>query len=49
MNQRFCQLMMTRTSIFDQARVDTSSPVLVGIFLDEKEVRRVAVDLGAVR
>jgi hypothetical protein len=42
-------LAATITSTFDAARVDTSSPVLVGIFLDGREVRRVTVDLGSVR
>jgi hypothetical protein len=37
------------TSAFDQGRIDTASPVLVAILLDDREVRRVAVDLSGLR
>lgn len=37
------------TCVFDPASLDSSSPVLVGILLDDKEVRRVAVDLSGLR
>ena len=42
-------LSATVTSTFDAAQIDSGSPVLVGIFLDDKEVRRVVVDLAALR
>jgi hypothetical protein len=37
------------TSTFDAARVETSSPLLVAVLLDGREVRRVPVDLGRAR
>jgi hypothetical protein len=39
----------TVTSTFDAAQVQTSSPVLVAVLLDGKEVRRVPVDLSNAR
>ena len=42
-------LAATVTATFDATQADTSSPVLVGIFLDGREVRRVPVDLGSIR
>ena len=42
-------LAATITATFDATQVDTSSPVLVGIFLDGKEIRRVPVDFGSMR
>jgi hypothetical protein len=39
----------TVRSIFDQADVDATAPLLVGILLDEREVRRVALDLRGLR
>jgi hypothetical protein len=39
----------TVTATFDASRLDLSSPCLVGIFLDGKEVRRVSIDLASVR
>jgi hypothetical protein len=42
-------LAATVTATFDASRLDPSGPCLVAIFLDGREVRRVPVDLGAVR
>lgn len=35
--------------VFDASRLDTSSTLLVGVVLDDKEVRRVPVELGRMR